>query len=48
MAPRNLDIRGVGPVAAVIILAAYSRHGRVHPEALFAARVGGVIFTMDL
>jgi transposase len=33
MAPGILDIHGVGPVTAAIILAAYSHHGRVRSEA---------------
>ncbi|MET3946327.1 transposase [Arthrobacter sp. UYCu512] len=40
MAPGVLDIRGVGPVTAAIILAAYSHHGRVRSEAAFAALAG--------
>jgi transposase len=32
MAPGILDIHGVGPVTAAIILAAYSHHGRVRSE----------------
>ncbi|MGY3320797.1 IS110 family RNA-guided transposase [Arthrobacter sp. TE12232] len=40
MAPGILDIRGVGPVTAAIILAAYSHHGRVRSEAAFAALAG--------
>ncbi|AOT02272.1 IS110 family transposase [Arthrobacter sp. U41] len=40
MAPEILDIHGVGPVTAAIILAAYSHHGRVRSEAAFAALAG--------
>lgn len=40
MAPGVLDIRGVGPVTAAIILAAYSHHDRVRSEAAFAALAG--------
>lgn len=40
MAPGILDIHGVGPVSAAIILAAYSHHGRVRSEAAFAALAG--------
>jgi transposase len=40
MAPGVLDIHGVGPVTAAIILAAYSHHGRVRSEAAFAALAG--------
>lgn len=40
MAPGILDIHGVGPVTAAIILAAYSQHGRVRSEAAFAALAG--------
>lgn len=40
MAPGILDIHGVGPVTAAIILAAYSHHGRVRSEAAFAALAG--------
>lgn len=37
MAPGLLDVYGVGPVTAAIILTAYSHHGRVRSEAAFAA-----------
>lgn len=37
IASGNLDISGVRPVAAVIILASYSHHRRVRSEAAFAA-----------
>ncbi|MBB6407145.1 transposase [Arthrobacter sp. AZCC_0090] len=40
MAPGILDISGVGPVTAAIILASYSHHGRVRSEAAFAALAG--------
>jgi hypothetical protein len=40
MASGVLDVRGVGPVAAAIILAAYSHHGLVRSEAAFAALTG--------
>ena len=40
MASGVLDVRGVGPVAAAIILAASSHHGRVRSEAAFAALAG--------
>ena len=40
MAPGILFIHGVGPVAAVIIRAAYSHRGRVRSEAAFAALAG--------
>lgn len=40
MAPGLLDVYGVGPVTAAIILTAYSHHGRVHSEAAFAALAG--------
>lgn len=40
MAPGILDIHGVGPVTAAIILAEFSHHGRVRSEAAFAAPAG--------
>lgn len=40
MAPGILDISGVGPVTAAIVLASYSHHGRVRSEAAFAALAG--------
>lgn len=40
MAPGILDISGVGPVTAAIILASYSHHGRVRSEAAFADLAG--------
>jgi transposase len=40
MAPGLLDVPGVGPVTAAILLVAYSHHGRVRSEAAFAALAG--------
>lgn len=40
-APVLLDLYGVGPVNAAIVLSVWSHHGRVHTEAAFA-RLGGV------
>lgn len=40
MAPGLLDVYGVGPVTAAIILTAYSHPGRVRSEAAFAALAG--------
>ena len=39
-APQLLDVRGVGPVVAAIVLQAWSHPGRVHSEAAFAALAG--------
>jgi transposase len=38
--PGLLEIPGVGPITAAIILTAWSHRGRVHPEAAFAALAG--------
>jgi transposase len=35
-----LEVRGVGPVVAAIVLQAWSHPGRVHSEAAFAALAG--------
>lgn len=40
LAPGLLDIHGVGPVSAAIVLSAYSHKGRVRSEAAFAALAG--------
>jgi transposase len=40
-APELLELRGVGPIVAAIVLHAWSHPGRVHSEAAFAA-LGGV------
>lgn len=40
LAPGLLDIQGVGPVSAAIVLTAYSHKGRVRSEAAFAALAG--------
>lgn len=40
LAPGLLDIHGVGPVSAAIVLTAYSHKGRVRSEAAFAALAG--------
>lgn len=40
MAPWLLEVPGVGPVTAAIVLTAYSHHGRVRSEAAFAALAG--------
>ncbi|ALU38896.1 transposase [Kocuria flava] len=40
MAPGLLEVPGVGPVTAAILLVAYSHHGRVRSEAAFAALAG--------
>jgi transposase len=40
LAPGFLDLQGVGPVTAAIILAAYSHRGRIRSEAAFAALAG--------
>jgi hypothetical protein len=39
--PTLLDLRGVGPVVAAIVLHAWSHPGRIHSEAAFAA-LGGI------
>lgn len=40
-APILLDMVGVGPVNAAVMLSVWSHHGRIHTEAAFA-RIGGV------
>jgi transposase len=40
-APHLLEVRGVGPVVAAVVLQAWSHPGRIHSEAAFAA-LGGV------
>ncbi|PCC25516.1 IS110 family transposase [Glutamicibacter sp. BW78] len=40
MAPGLLEVPGVGPVTAAIMLCVYSHHGRVRSEAAFAALAG--------
>ncbi|MGJ4843912.1 IS110 family transposase [Leifsonia sp. Le1] len=40
LAPGLLDIFGVGPASAAVVLEAYSHHGRVRSEAAFAALAG--------
>ncbi|WP_415854101.1 IS110 family transposase [Sinomonas sp. G460-2] len=40
LAPGLLDVHGVGPVSAAIVLTAYSHKGRVRSEAAFAALAG--------
>ncbi len=39
-APELLQLRGVGPVVAAIVLQAWSHPGRIHSEAAFAALAG--------
>ena len=39
--PGLLDLPGVGPITAAVLLTAWSHHGRVHSEAAFAA-LGGI------
>lgn len=39
--PGLLDLPGVGPVTAAVLLTVWSHHGRVHSEAAFAA-LGGI------
>ena len=38
--PGLLDLPGVGPVTAAVLLTVWSHHGRVHSEAAFAALAG--------
>ena len=40
MAPRLLELPGVGPITAAITLLAFSHPGRIHSEAAFAALAG--------
>lgn len=40
MAPRILELPGVGPITAAITLLAFSHPGRIHSEAAFAALAG--------